>query len=97
MAGGVFGMDRPFVGSTPLEVFIAGECAIEVISELVIDDNPSLILILAPADPDLGRGVIGNEWGVDVDTEIKNESINILGKRTIFLALDYSRTLGKNI
>jgi hypothetical protein len=46
----------------------AGECAKDDRSEFVIVDNPSFKLILAPADPDLGRGVIGRECGVEADT-----------------------------
>ena len=66
IGSGVFGFCNPCIGTIPEAI----EELEAVASELVRFDRPNLRLILAPADPDLGRGVNGRECGVDEDTEI---------------------------
>ena len=66
IGSGVFGFCNPCIGTIPE----ATEELEAVASEFVRFDSPNFKLTLAPADPDLGRGVNGRECGVDEDTEI---------------------------
>ena len=64
VGGGVLGVERLLIGRTPLEVVKDGvwdKVAGDDKSGLPIVGNPNFKLILPPAEPDLGRGVIGSE------------------------------------
>ena len=64
----------------PIPIDDAGIC-VRAISEFPLDEvNPNFKFTLAPADPDLGRGVIGSEWGVDEDTKTIQNEMNMLAK-----------------